>query len=276
MKIDLHCHTTCSDGSESPTKILEIAKQENVEALSITDHDSIEAYKEIFPLEKDFPIKIIPGVEFSAEHQGCYVHILGYSFDLSNAKLQAFCELHRKLRFERKDKIIDLLRKKNMPISEQDLLESNFNNIKQVGRPHIARAMLKKGYITTFREAFYKYLGDGKCCYVPTPSFSAEETIAIIRQAGGKAVFAHPMLCKSEIGLQQLLTLDFDGIECNYAYCTPFVKKKWRDIAKKKGWLVTGGSDFHGDLKPNQALGCSTAPKETWEFLYSLYLKNKK
>lgn len=265
---DLHCHTTFSDGTFTPDALLNLAKKENLSGLAITDHESIKAYDIALPLAKELGIEMISGAEFSALHNGTSIHVLGYAFYLKSPLIHEFCLRHRQRRTKRNQAILELLAKHNMLITEEEInLNASDELPRSIGRPHIALAMLKKGYVATIQEAFRNYLGEGKRCYAQGESFSVEETIDIIHQANGLAVIAHPHLISETSIMHQLLELKFDGIETYYANFPSDKNQRWMKIAKRKGWLMTGGSDFHGDVKPQIALGASWTPEETFRIL---------
>lgn len=275
---DLHCHTTCSDGSKKPEEIVLLAKQIGLSALCITDHDSIQAYSLALPIAKQENIELITGVEFSTVHQGVSIHILGYSFPPNAPLLQTFCEKHHLRREQRNRDILKLLEKHGMPLTENEFLSSldqtDLKQGKTIGRPHIAEVMIKKGYVKTVQEAFNKYLGEGKCCYAEGAFFSTLETIELIHEAKGLAIIAHPHLIDVPHILQDLLTLDFDGIECYYAKFPMSDHERWLKIAKKKNWIVTGGSDYHGAIKPNLPLGSSYVDEAHFNVLADHFKRN--
>lgn len=258
FRADLHTHSTCSDGSCSPVELVELAHAQGLQGLSITDHDSIDAYATAIPRARELGIELCTGVEFSCIFQGQNVHILGYNYDLSNSEIHSFCARHQERRLHRNRAILDKLARQSMPISEEELKGNT------IGRPHIAQLMVKKGYIRSIKDAFAHYLGDHKLCYVPSSSFSVEETIGLLHQAGGKVFLAHPhMLIRGQLA-RQLLKLPFDGIECYYSRCHANQEKRWVDMAQERGLLISGGSDFHGSIKPDIPLGCSWVDEATF------------
>lgn len=277
FRADLHCHTTCSDGSKSPQEIIELAAL-TLQGLSITDHDSIKAYDSVLPLAKSAGLLLISGIEFSSMHLGTSIHVLGYAFDLQSEFIHNLCQRHVQRRKERNLGILELLTKKNVPISEDDLIAANplLKDKEQhtIGRPHIAKAMMMKGYVETIQEAFQRYLAENACCYVSGTPISTQETIDTIHEANGFAVIAHPHLIGNARAVKQLLEMNFDGIESYYAKLSFNQERKWIDIACKKGWLITGGSDFHGDFKPQIPLGCSWTTEETFRKLYERFQSN--
>jgi len=278
FRADLHCHTTCSDGTKTPEEIVRMAKEIGLAGLSITDHDSIEAYSFIVPLAKELGISLISGVEFSTVHNGVSVHILGYSFPLDSPLINAFCEKHRLRRLDRNQMILERLAARKMPITQAELeacLHQAHPGMKNtIGRPHIAQALIQKGYVSSIQEAFNKYLGDNKSCYAPGQSFSTQETIDLIHGAKGLAVIAHPHLVNDIPTLRALMKLNFDGIECFYAKFPLIQQKPWLEIAQKHNWLVTGGSDYHGTIKPNLNLGSSFVQEEAFCLLEQHFIKN--
>ena len=267
FKADLHCHTTCSDGTLSPVEIIQLAKQKGLNGLSITDHDSINSYAQAIPAAHEAGIPLISGVEFSAMHRNISVHVLGYSFDLKNEALQQFCQQHRNRRNERNALIIEKLNKHKMPLTLEDVLACSNHPLGMIGRPHIALAMIKKGYVASVQEAFKNWIGEGCPCYAAGKDFSVEDTINIIHQANGFAIIAHPHLIKQSHIVQELIQMNFDGIECYYGNLLADQNKRWIQIAKQKNWIITGGSDYHGDTKPNLLLGASWIGEETFKLL---------
>lgn len=277
FRADLHCHTTCSDGTTSPSEIVKLASQIGLSGLSITDHDSIDAYSVAIPLSKTLGIEMISGCEFSTVHKGVSIHLLAYSFPLDDPKIDQFCKKHNVRRENRNRDILKLLANHKMPVTEEEIAESMPLDLpksrRTIGRPHIAQAMIKKGYVESIQEAFRKYLGEGKMCYAPGESFSSEETLNLIHEAKGLAVIAHPHLIKNRYTLNELLEMKFDGLECFYAKFPMDVQKKWLKMAEKKALLVTGGSDYHGNIKPNLALGSSWINQEFFSILQKHYLE---
>ena len=155
------------------------------------------------------------------------------------------------------------------PDTEKELYQGKKQTV--IGRPHIATLMVQKGYVKSFQEAFNRYLGEGKCCYSPGKPYSVEETLLNIKNAGGKAFAAHPHLIRSKKQLNALLELDFDGLECFYSKIPAFQEKPFLRLADRKGLLVSGGSDFHGEIKPYIDLGCSWVDKKTAEAIFRNY-----
>lgn len=269
FRADLHCHSTYSDGSESPEALLKIAQSKGLSALSITDHDTVGAYAEAIPLFKEAGITLLTGVEFSTSLKGHSVHILGYGFIPDAPSIQQLCAKHTERRESRNRQMLERLATLGMVVTLEDLDEAIAANpgsdVRTIGRPHIALAMIKKGYVGTPQEAFNKYLAEGRPCYVQGTTLTVDETLNAIHEAKGLAVIAHPHLVKNSALMSELLTKPFDGIECYYGNFLPAEHKRWLKVASKKDWLVTGGSDFHGKAKPNIELGCSWIGEEEFQ-----------
>lgn len=272
FRADMHCHSTCSDGTCSPEELVDIAFKSGLKGLSITDHDSVEAYQSAVEPAAKLGIKLLSGVEFSAEQDSVNVHILAYAFAFQNPVITKFCQKHAARRVERNREILDLLRMHRMPIKEQDVID--LSPCGTIGRPHIALAMINYGYVKTLQEAFKKYLGDGKSCFASGKPFSVEETLDVIHKAKGLAVIAHPHLIDHVPTTKRLLEMNFDGIECYYGKFPAHVHEKWLEMARNKNWLISGGSDFHGAIKPNISLGNSWVNEELFNSFYSHFQAN--
>jgi 3',5'-nucleoside bisphosphate phosphatase len=278
FRADLHCHTTCSDGSYSPQEIVKLAVETGLSGLSITDHDSIEAYQTAVPIAKELNLPLISGIEFSSMHKNVSVHVLAYSFSLSSPLIHSFCAKHHQRRLNRNQAILELLDKQGMPVSEEDLYSTTKSSLphqrQTLGRPHIALALVQKGYVESVQEAFQKYIGEGKSCYVPGSHFTVEETIQLIHQANGFAIIAHPHLIEPTSIVRDLLEMNFDGLEGYYARFHASEQKRWVKIGQHRGWIVTGGSDFHGDIKPTLPLGSSWVRQEIFQILLERFQYN--
>lgn len=274
FRADLHCHSSFSDGSCSPKQILALAKEKGLAGISITDHDTLSAYDEAIPLAKEAGINLLPGIEFSTDFKGHSIHVLAYSFQVSNEHITKFCQKHHLRREERNQNILDRLAKHHMPIKYEEMKATFPLASDNIGRPHIAYMMQQKGYVKDFDEAFKKYIGDGKACHSFGKPFTIEETLDVIHQANGYAIIAHPHLIRNKKILNHLLKMNFDGIEVFYATFPPHHNAEWIKIAQQKNWIHTGGSDFHGDFKPTLGLGSSWVGEETFHMLEKKYKQN--
>jgi 3',5'-nucleoside bisphosphate phosphatase len=265
FRADLHCHTTCSDGSMAPSELLHHAKEIGLQGISITDHDTIAAYTTAPEIARELGLMLGNGIEFSSYFQNLSVHILGYDFDLNSPEIQKLCERHQNRRVKRNKAMLDKLSRLGISLLEEELLAMGKRTI---GRPHIAQLMVQKGYVSSIKEAFHLYLGDGKPCFDPGEAVSSEETIAIIHQGGGKAFVAHPHLLEHANQIKKLLNLPFDGLECYYGNFSVEQEKRWLRIAKERGWLISGGSDFHGLSKEYIQLGCAWVDEDRFHKIF--------
>lgn len=264
-RYDLHCHSVCSDGELTPEELIHFAKECNLAGLSITDHDTVDAYsKSLFKVAEAASIDLIVGIELST-HLGPHgVHVLGYGVDYAAKPLLAFCERQKKRRWFRNEAIVQRLQELGYEITMDELYEGKEDTV--VGRPHIGEILCNKGYVRDLAEAFSKLLGDKKAAYVQGERFHPQEAIDVIHQAGGKAVLAHPHLIRNNTVLKQVLELPFDGMECYYCMFNREQNQKMCDIANQRGLFCTGGSDFHGTSKPYpKRLGCSYVLKDQLE-----------
>lgn len=268
FRADLHCHSTFSDGLKSPHELIDLALAIGLRGLSITDHDTTRAYPDALEYAKKKGLLLLNGIEFSAHYQAEPVHVLGYGFCTKSEEIAGLCARHQKRREERNQAILDKLRRLGISILPEELEGVQGT----IGRPHIAHLLVVKGIVGSVKEAFARYLAEDKLAYVAGRSVSVEETIEVIHQAQGIAVLAHPHLIKRSTTIRGVLKMPFDGLECYYAHFSIEQVKKWIDLARQKGWFVSGGSDYHGDLKPYNALGSSWVDKERFELLYDRFL----
>ena len=271
FRADLHVHSYLSDGTLSPEEILHLAKEKNLKAIAITDHDTIDAYTlELFQLAKELQINLISGVEVSSDFEGQSIHVLGYNFDVNSKSLKNFLTEVQEKRKLRNIKIIEKLNEKKIDISLEELYEfakSLGVNETIVGRIHIANLMKKKGYIKTIQGGFDNYVHDEGPCFVKGFKFSSKEVIDAIHSANGKVVLAHPNVIRNKKIIKNLLKLGFDGIEVYYARLPLHIEMRWKRLAQQNNLLTTGGSDFHGQNRPYITLGCSWIDEESFNKL---------
>lgn len=266
FRLDLHTHTTCSDGVLTPKQLLEKAKDIGLSGISITDHDTLAAYtEETFAVAKKRGLILLIGVELSTFFEQKSVHILGYLISLHDKKLQALLTRLQNRRINRNKKILEKLARLAIVVREEEVLE--LGPLHSIGRPHIAQIMVKKRYVSSIEKAFKKYLGEGCPCYDAGDMVEAKEAIDVIHHAGGKAFLAHPHLLKKRRLVQKLLTLPFDGIEGHYGNFHKHEDNRWIALAKEHNLLVSGGSDFHGHDNVHARLGSSWITTEDYEAL---------
>lgn len=274
LRADCHCHTHFSDGALSVDALLYMAKSLNLTGISITDHDTVEAYRTAIPLAKTLGLSLVSGIELSAQHRNTSIHVLGYAFDWQHPMLVALCEQQQKSRHQRNVEILDKLSQLKFTITMEELMSAF--PFRSLGRPHIAQLMVKKGYVPSIKTAFERYLGDKKRCYVGGFDLSVPEAIRIIREAGGYAVLAHPYVIQPARIVDDLLAMPFDGIEVFYGTMHRGREQIYVDHAKKHQWLMTGGSDFHGEHKSYPRLGTSFSPPETFALFEARFEKNSR
>ena len=264
MFADIHAHSNASDGSCTPSELVSLAKEKGLSGLSITDHDTILAYQEAIPAAQKLGLKLGVGIEFSCVFEENDVHLLGYDFDLHSPEIAHLCERHQNRRAHRNLQIIEKLRDHKIDISLDEIQGAEGS----IGRPHIAELLLKKGYVGSIKEAFHRYLGEGKSCYARGDILTVDETIETLHKAHGKAFIAHPQLLSHAFPIDKLLEKPFDGIECWYGNLSPKSAEKWERIARTKKWLMSGGSDFHGSIKPDIALGSQGVTEEIFNQIF--------
>jgi predicted metal-dependent phosphoesterase TrpH len=257
-RIDLHTHTTFSDGSFSPTELVDLATQQGLDFLAITDHDTTEGLSEALEATKSISLELIPGIELSAQFQNREMHILGYFINPTDPHFQARLEAHRSTRIERIHHILDCLQSLGMDISLEEVELAS--GIGTIGRPHIAQVLIAKGYIKTMKDAFEQLLGSRGKAYVQRIVPEAHEIIEWITDAGGIPILAHPYWEgynkeDSATACQTLIEQGLRGLEVFYGTFSARHIAFNLGLARRFDLLVTGGSDFHGTLKPGIALG---------------------
>ncbi len=270
-QVDLHIHSTASDGRFSPAEIVRKAVELGLTVIAINDHDTVDGIAPALEAAKAFPgLKVIPGVEISTDATSGEVHILGYFVDPANHELQAALERFRKSRRERAKEMINKLGDLGIHIDWQRVQEIAGGN--SIGRPHTAQAMLEKGYITSLGEAFTKFIGQGKIAYVERERVSPVEAIQLILQAHGLPVLAHPLTVQNlERMVAELKAAGLVGIEAYYDSYTTDEVNRLTSLADKYNLIATGGSDYHGlDANTETMIGGANVPIESAERLIAL------
>ena len=245
MKADLHMHSVFSDGTDEVPAIVAKAKAAGLSLMSLTDHDTVKGVGLALEEGEKHGIKVLPGIEIST-YAVCEVHILGYNIDINNDRLLTrLAEIEDK-RHERIKAILTNLKKYNIELDEEKI----FDRIGTVGRMHIAKQLLAKGYCQTITEAFDRYLGERGIAYVPSKRITPLEGVKLIKAAGGLAVVAHPLIFCQKGKLDDLIgglkTYGLDGLEVYYPTHTLDDTAKLYDLAKKNRLIATGGTDYHG------------------------------
>ncbi|WAM32267.1 PHP domain-containing protein [Caldicellulosiruptor naganoensis] len=255
--IDLHIHTTFSDGTYSPEDVVVLAKGKGLFAIAITDHDTTDGVKMALKKGQEIGMKVISGVEISADFE-IEMHILGLFIDVDNTSLQEKLKMLEGFRKERNPKIIEKLRKMGYDISMEDVEKVASGEV--IGRPHIARVLVRKGYFENTKAVFENLLGFGRPAYVKKEKLKPYEAIEAIKRAGGLAILAHPhkylyLEEGPENVFEELKEYGLDGIEVYHSDHTDKETRQLLEIAKKLDFLISGGSDFHGDNKPDIEIG---------------------
>ncbi len=248
-KIDMHVHTTASDGIYSPSQVIDLAVKRDLAGIAITDHDTVEGIGEALKYgktKKDFIV--IPGIELSTEINGEEIHILGYRIDYEDKELMEVLRTLKEQRVQRAVKITEKLRDLGLSITIDEVKAAAGQGI--LGRPHIAGVLVEKGYVKNTYEAFQQYLSKGCPAYVERFKLSPYGAIDLIKKVGGFAVVAHPGLIESEEILKELVDYGVDGIEVYHPDNGQEATEAYRSLAQSRGLLITGGSDFHHP--PNQ------------------------
>lgn len=256
--IDLHVHSTCSDGTCTPTELVALAKEAGLAAIALTDHDSISGISEAILAAKDTGLEIVPGVELSCDFCGSEVHMLGLYIHPDDPVLSAKLEEFKRIRESRNERMVELLAAEGLDITYEKLLADNPDSV--ITRGNIAGYLVEHGCVKDRATVFAKYLGDDCRCFVPRPKISPEEAIALIHQAGGLAFLAHPLLYHMNLeALRELLTglkaHGLNGLEAVYSTYQPGDERNMKVLAAELNLLISGGSDFHGSNKPHIRLG---------------------
>lgn len=245
--IDLHCHSTASDGSYSPTALVELARERGVTHFALTDHDTTDGLDEFLGVKSD--IKRIRGIELSVDFFKGELHLVGLFIDKESEKMKTLVEEVKEYRLVRNRKMLEKLSalvKKN--VKQEELLDDPSG---QLGRPHMAKYLLRNGFVSSMDEAFYKYLADGSALNVPKKRISIERALDTVKSSGGVAILAHPSKLKLSDRDLDILVKDYvekglDGIEVYSSHSPDDKKTLYSDLAKKYGIIISCGSDFHG------------------------------
>jgi hypothetical protein len=257
--VDLHLHTTASDGVMSPSEIVRYAKAKGLQAIAITDHDTIGGLEEGLSEGERIGFEVVPGIEISAVHSPGSMHLLGFFLDIHHPLLNERLGYLQKARAERNPKIVEKLNQLGMKVTYEEVLKASGGG--QVGRPHFAHVLLEKGYVRSFQGAFDRFLKKGASAYVDKFRFTAKEALHFINEAKGVAVLAHPntlgMNGYSELEklLLQLVEEGLKGMEVYYPEHSPLEVAQYKVLAERYGLVMTGGTDYHGIEKNRLDIG---------------------
>jgi len=243
--VDMHMHSTFSDGVHTPARLVEMAVAKGLCAISLSDHDIVDGFVELEPAARAAGLEAISGVELSCENNGRDCHMLGYGVSVSHGPLQDMLRKFRDTRERRGVMIVEKLRDMGVDLDMDAILAKAGDGA--LGRPHIAEALLEGGHVSNIPEAFAKYIGEDSPAYVDKYKMSPTEAVELIHAAGGVALLAHPgHYLEDPEAFEALLDLGLDGIEVHHPHHKPATVRALLEIAERRDLLVSGGSDFHG------------------------------
>jgi 3',5'-nucleoside bisphosphate phosphatase len=260
MFADLHLHTCFSDGTYTPEEVAAHGQRHGLAVLALTDHDTVEGCTPMAAACKLAGIEFIPGAELTAEEGGNELHILGYFLDTKNANLLAEISTFQAVRQQRIREMVARLNAHQIPLLVEAVFE--LANCRSPGRPHVARALVQGGHCASQDEAFQRFLRKDRPAWVPKFKVSAAHAIALIHQAGGVAVMAHPGLNRTDEVIPALATAGLDGLECFHTKHSASTTRRYLEVAEQHRLLVTGGSDCHGLSKGKPLIGTVKLPYE--------------
>jgi len=261
--VDLHLHTLFSDGTYTPEGLISESSKCGLSAISVVDHDTVEGIKPVMEAAKHKNIEVISGIELSAEYEGLEIHILGYLIDYKNNSLIERLNILKKNRVERVYKIVEKLKDMGVTLDPKAIFDLSRQGT--VGRLHIARALVLEGKVSSVFEAFQKYIGDKCPAYVLGFKFSPSEAIKLIKDSGGIPVLAHPYSINNDNLIIKFIDDGLMGLEVYYPEHSQSMINFYNNLAVKYNLLVTGGSDCHGDAKPQVRIGSIKVPYELVE-----------
>ena len=266
-EVDLHMHTTRSDGRLTPTELVELVASQGVKTFAVTDHDTTEGLAEAADAVARYPgLTLIDGVELSTDIEGSEVHILCYFVDKTDERFQAQLARFREGRYARGKGMVEKLAALGMPLSWERVLE--IAGDASVGRPHVARALIEAGHVATNQEAFDKYIGRGGPAYVEREKLTPEEAIALGASNGAVPVLAHPVYTKGvEDFLPSMKEAGLKGIEVYYGTYSPEDERRFEDLAEAHGLIPCGGSDYHGNYEGQRLPGAVGPPPSSVDAL---------
>lgn len=245
MRIDLHLHSTASDGSLSPAALITGARSGGLDIVALTDHDTVAGVA-MAAAAGAGGVHVIPGIEMSTTHESAELHMLGYFIDPADPAVASYGARALEARRARMRGMLERLAALGIPVGFSEVEEAAGPDARSIGRPHLARALLQGGYVSTFAEAFDRYIGDAGPAFLPTDLLSACSAIEMIHGAGGLAVWAHPRMEVFDREVRRFATWGLDGIECFRPRCDAADSMRLERVARELGLLVTGGSDWHG------------------------------
>jgi 3',5'-nucleoside bisphosphate phosphatase len=273
MFADLHMHTNFSDGTFTPEELAAHGKRHGLAAMSLTDHDTVEGCPRMAVACEAEGIEFITGTELTTELQGNELHLLGYGVDVENERLLAETGRFQLVRQNRIREMVARLNELGVPLQADVVF--TLANCRSPGRPHVARALVQEGFCASLDEAFDRFLKVGRPAWVPKFKISALDAIALIHQAGGAAVMAHPGLNRTDDVIPEMVAAGLDGIECFHSKHSASTSNHYLKMAAKYNLLVTGGSDCHGNSKGKPLIGSVKVPYHYIEKLKTRLARRK-
>ena len=266
--IDLHLHTTASDGRLTAAELVARAAAAGITVMSVTDHDTVAAVEEATRLAAPFAIRVVPGIEITAVHGGRDFHVLAYFVDHLSPSLAAFLQRQRAQRVDRVREIAARLAALGMPVNTDDILaQAAATPGTSVGRPLVAKALKAAGYVASIDEAFERFLGPGRPGFVPRTGSPPAEVVEIIHDSGGLASMAHPGVTRKDEMIAPLVEAGLDALEVFHSDHSPEARAMYRETARRMGLAITGGSDFHGYGATRDTLGAVHLPGPDFDAL---------
>lgn len=267
--IDLHTHTTASDGESSPKELVHRARAAGVEVLSVTDHDTVAAADIVAAACASTGLEFVAGIEITSVAEGIDVHVLGYFIDVRSPSLRAFLSAQRRRRIERVRAMITLLQQQGVELDPDTVLKRAVNDSsKAAGRPWIARALVEAGHVDTVPEAFDRWLARGRPAFIPSVGFPPRDVFRQIHEAGGLASLAHPGLVRRDEWLERFAANGLDALEAYHPEHDRDATAHYAATAARLELAVSGGSDYHGDaIRGVTGPGHVSLPREAFEVL---------
>ncbi|MBF0493964.1 MAG: PHP domain-containing protein [Candidatus Omnitrophica bacterium] len=264
-KADLHVHTDYSDGTFSPKEVVEHALSRGLDAIAITDHDSVEGMPFVLSSARGSTVEIIPAIEISCLVSDKEMHLLGYFIDWENIVLVGRLANMKKNRFRRAEEMVEMLNKNGVNIKVEDIIAKAKDGV--IGRLHVAQALVQHGAVSSVQQAFDKLIGSGKPCYVGHQRLECFDAINMVLLAGGVPVLAHPALDNIDTHIEELVRYGIKGIEVYHSKHSKSNVRKYLEIAKEHSLIATGGSDCHGFKEKKVLMGTVTVGRDTVDAL---------
>jgi 3',5'-nucleoside bisphosphate phosphatase len=266
--VDLHLHTTASDGRCSPLELVEQAARAGLSVMAVTDHDTTASVEDVRVRATSLGIEAVPGIEITAVEDGRDIHVLGYFLRTTDASFREFLAGQRRTRVARVRAIAGRLTELGMPVDLSEALAVGEQSARAIGRPQVARAMVAAGHVAHTGEAFDKWLGPDQPAFVPRSGPSPEAVIESIHRAGGLASLAHPGRTEIDARIPALRGAGLDALEAYHSDHDAAAADRYRRMADDLGLLTTGGSDYHGDPVHGVSIGSSPLPSDCWQRLH--------